>query len=133
MSKWSKTTRDKSHLSIQKELRQRGFGVIDLAGVGDDVPDLFVASRTTACLAELKESLDSLITIAQIEFIAQWKHNVVIALSVSDIIEAMESESFLSPAEKDKMLQIVVRQRATSTDTNPRITVKRLRKLLYET
>jgi hypothetical protein len=85
--------------------------------------------RTTACLAELKESLDSLITIAQIEFIAQWKHNVVIALSVSDIIEAMESESFLSPAEKDKMLQIVVRQRASSTDTNPRITVKRLRKI----
>jgi hypothetical protein len=31
MSKWSKTTRDKSHLSIQKELRQRGYGVIDLS------------------------------------------------------------------------------------------------------
>lgn len=132
MSKWSKTTRDKSHLEIQKELRKFGYCVIDLAGVGDDVPDLLVASLTTMALVELKESVDSLITVAQIEFIAQWKGNVMIALCSDEVYDAFADDGFLTGDEKDTMLQIAYRQRARSIDDNPRITVKRLRKLMNE-
>jgi len=132
MSKWSKTTRDKSHLSIQKDLRKFGYCVIDLAGVGDDVPDLLVASLTTMALVELKESVDSLITVAQIKYIAQWKGNVMIALTADDVTHAMRNQVFLTDVEKDKMLQIAIRQEAKSVDDNPRITVKRLRKLMNE-
>ena len=132
MSKWAKTTRDKSHLSIQSELRKYGYGVIDLASVGDDVPDLLVASLTTMALVELKESVDSLITVAQIMFIAQWKGNVMIALSADDVHTAFNDNCFLTDHEKGKMLLIAYRQRAKSTDDNPRMTIKRLRKLMYE-
>lgn len=131
MSKWSKTTRDKSHLEIQKELRKRGFCVVDCAGMGDDVPDLLVASRQTCAFVELKETLDSAITTAQIKWIASYPYNVMIALSVDEIIDAMQNEFFLRQLDKDKMLQIAIRQEAKSIDDNPRITVKRLRKLMY--
>lgn len=133
MAKWTKTTRDASHIDIQRELRKRGFCVIDLSGVGGDVPDLLVASLTTMCLVELKESLDSLITVAQIEYIAQWKGNVMIALSVDDVVNGMQDELFITGEEKDKMLQIVHRQRVKSIAKQPQMTVGRLRKLMYGT
>jgi hypothetical protein len=132
MAKWTKVTRDKSHLKIQHELEDRGFSVVDLAMVGEDVCDLLVASPTTSCLAEIKEGLDSQITTAQIRFIANWKGNAMIALTVEDITHAMRNQVFLTQVEKDKMLQIAIRQEYKSIDTNPRITVKRLRKLMNE-
>lgn len=132
MSKWAKTTRDKSHLSIQKELRDRGYVCVDLAVCGDDIPDIFVANDTTCAFVELKESLDSLITLDQIIWIATYPHNVIIALCASDIVGAMMTETFLTAEAKQKMLQIAVKQRAKSVDDNPRMTVRRLYKLTYE-
>lgn len=132
MSKWSKTTRDKSHLEIQKDLRKFGYCVVDLAGVGDDVPDLLVASLTTMALVELKESVDSLITVAQIEYIAHWKGNVMIALTADDVFDAFADDGFFTADEKDKMMQIAVRQNAKSKAKTPQMSISRLRKLMNE-
>lgn len=131
MNKWSKTTRDKSHLEIQKELRKRGLNVTDLSGVGGDVPDLLVASRQTCCLVEIKESVESLMFVAQIAWIARYPHNVMIALSVNEIVEAMQNEFFLRQIDKDKMLQIATAQEIKSNADKPQMSVSRLRKLMY--
>jgi len=132
MSKWSKTTRDKSHLDIQKELRKRGFYVTDLSGVGGDVPDLLVASRQTCCLVEIKESVESLLFASQIAWIARYPHNVMIALNVDDITHAMRNTIFLDDVEKNKMLQIATAQEIKSKADKPQMSVARLRKLMYE-
>jgi Holliday junction resolvase len=132
MNKWAKVTRDASHLSIQKELRKFGYCVVDLAGVGDDVPDLLVASPTTCCLVEIKESVESLLFVSQIAWIARYPHNVMIALTVEDIVDAMRNEFFLRQLDKDKMLQIATAQEIKSKADKPQMSVKRLRKLMNE-
>lgn len=132
MSKWSKTTRDKSHLDIQKELRKRGFHVTDLSGVGGDVPDLLIASHQTCCLVEIKESVESLMFASQIAWIARYPHNVMIALNVEDVVDAMQNEFFLRQLDKDKMLQIATAQEIKSKADKPQMSVARLRKLMYE-
>jgi len=132
MSKWSKTTRDKSHLSIQKELRKRGFCVVDCAGMGNDVPDLLVASPTTCAFVEIKESPESLLFVSQIAWIARYPHNVMIAMTVDEIVDAMRNEFFLRQVDKNKMLQIATAQVIKSKADKPQMSLSRLRKLMYE-
>ena len=129
MSKWAKVQRDKSHLSIANELRQRGFSVCDLAGVGDDVPDLLVANWQFASLVEVKEPSGAF-DVTQLEYASTWKGNVMFAQNADEIVEAFRVGKFLTLNDKDRIAVIALKVRATSKAERPRLAVSKFAKLM---
>ena len=80
---------DNNHRQIKNELEQCYIKIVDLAGVGDDVPDLLVARRGINLLVELK-SPGGKLSPGQYEFILQWPAPVMVADCIEQIIEAFD-------------------------------------------
>ncbi len=132
-SKFLRVKRDKSHIKIQNELRQRGFSVCDLSEIGRGCPDILIADANNTVLCELKES-DGEIYIAQLEYIASWKGFVAFATTVDDCLAIMAnpSDRCLKSDEKRCIDQIAVRYRAKTKDKIPRIAWTTFQKLMSE-
>ena len=129
MSKWAKTQRDKSHLSIANNLRQRGFAVLDLASVGEGCPDMLVSSGHYTALVEVKEP-DGVVYADQLMFIATWIGDAMFASNADEVVGAFQAGVFLSKAEKDKLASIALQTIKASTVKRPRLAVSKFAKLM---
>lgn len=132
-TKYLKTKRDKSHVQIQRELRQRGFSVVDLSSVGGGVPDLLVSKGVVTVLVEIKEPEGS-IYLDQLCFAAEWKGYIAFAQTVEECIAIMQNpaEKCLKPHQRTKIDQIETWYRAKTKDKIPRIGVSTFEKLMGE-
>ncbi len=133
--RFHRVTRDKNHLAIAAELRQRGFSVGDLSAQGQGFPDIIVSRENLTVLMEIKMP-DAGIYVSQIEFLSTWKGYAGFVRTIDEALEMMRKPSVfcLDADEKDKMAQIAVRCRAKSKDKskNPQIKVTEFDKLMKE-
>lgn len=125
--------RDKSHLSIAKELQQRGYSVGDTslaATVG--FPDMPVAKNGKTIVVEIKQP-EGNFSIKQLEFLSTWQGLAGFATTAADIIAMFETgQGCLTQNEKDRIAIIALHYRGMSKDKNPRIAVSRFEALMKE-
>jgi hypothetical protein len=128
---YTRTTRDKSHLSIMHELQARGYTCIDLAMRGGGVPDILAANEFGNVLIEIKERDGGSVYISQLEFVSKWRGPVGFARDVSEAIQLINNPAkWLSENDKVKIAGIAYRYRAKSKDKNPRILVSTFDRLM---
>lgn len=133
MGKWSKVQRDQNHIEIANKLKKAKFGVVDLAAVGNSVPDLIVASPAHTVLVEVKMP-KSQIYIAQLEFLAKWPGYAGFAETYEDALALVrDPETFgLSKEQRVAILEIAAEYREKSLEIKPRIRIMEFEKRLAE-
>lgn len=85
--------RDLNHREIVNGLRFAGCSVLDLADLGDDKPDILVATRTKtgkrrSVLLEIK-SEDGKVSERQADWHQAWKGEVYVVRSLSEALLVM--------------------------------------------
>jgi Holliday junction resolvase len=68
---------DRNQKEIVKALREAGFSVQDLRGVGKGFPDLLVGYFGSNYLIEVKDGLKSKLNEDQVEWHENWKGQVI--------------------------------------------------------
>lgn len=130
--KYQTVHRDANHISIVKDLRKLGKVVIDLAAIGNSVPDLIVADPVVTALIEVKMP-KSQVYIAQLEFLARWPNVAGLAETTEDAIAIMtDPKKRLTDREKDIILKLCIEYRAKTTDLRPRIRIMEFEKRFAE-
>jgi hypothetical protein len=81
--------RDDNHKEIVKGLQACGFACIDMAPLGDDIPDLCIAKNGQTALVEIK-SANGKLSKGQEFFIALWPGKAFVARCVEDVLRGME-------------------------------------------
>ena len=87
--------RDANHKLIVGELRQAGFSVLDLAELGDDVPDILAAKHGQEQLVEIK-SHEGELSDGQLEFSHEWRGHKPLCVRSSDEVVAHFNQRLLS-------------------------------------
>lgn len=129
MPKFLRVSRDANHIEIMNKLRENGYGVIDLAAVGNSVPDLIVSNGPNTVLVEVKMP-KSQIYLAQLEFLAKWKGHAGFAETYEDAVDLVEKPQSvgLFDYERQIILDIVAEWRAKTkvakdASTKPKIRI----------
>lgn len=117
---------DKNHKEIAHYLRLHGYSVGETSASAGFV-DLVVSSEQTTCIAEIKMD-EGKFYLSQLEYLARWKGNACFFTSPSQAVETMKTKKFLTPEQKDKILQFVIRQKNKSKAKNPQVEVSRFEK-----
>lgn len=133
--KFQRVFRDANHLEIVKELKRRGYAVVDLAAVGQNVPDIIVADATVTALVEIKLPT-GWFSLGQLEFMANWPGIGGFAENVQDVEKLMVAPNVhrLSQSDKDAILAICAELRADELrdQRQPRIKVTKFTKLFEQ-
>ena len=121
---------DKSHKSIVKELINEHFWVGETSASAGFV-DLVVSDKSdgTTALAEVKETGGN-IYLSQLYTIATFPGNVCFFTSPQQAVETMRNKRFLTPIQKEKILQFYYRfmLKTKSKAKNPLVAVSTFEK-----
>lgn len=86
---YSKVSRDKNHIAIQKAIKKLGCTVVDLAAVGRGCPDILVGiegkTNRYNLLFEIK-SIKGRLRKGQKEFHEQWAGKVAVIRTVEEAV-----------------------------------------------
>jgi Holliday junction resolvase len=133
-----KVNRDANHKEIADALERAGYSVIDLAMVGDSVPDILAARNAVCVLIEIKHP-EGKFSLDQLSFLANWRGHSAFASSIDEALQVMRDPERFSLTEKEKrrILQIVIKREQELTlkrhngqkaDDKPRIRVSAFEK-----
>lgn len=81
--------KDASHNAIAKAFEKLGCTVLDLSRMGDNCPDMLVATRGRTALVEAKTGSRGL-SEGQKEFCQLWRGSVFVARTVDDALEIVQ-------------------------------------------
>lgn len=128
-----KVFRDANHPRIVKALQSEGYGIIDLAAVGNSVPDIIVADGRIVVLMEIKMPKTA-VFISQIEFLAKWQGYAGMVETGQQAVEMMKNPDThcLQDYERQIILDICADFRATSIAMKPQIRIMEFEKQLRE-
>lgn len=104
-NKWhTKVRRDANHVEIMTFLRKdSACSVIDLAALGNSVPDLIVSSRGKVVLIEIKTP-EGKIYLEQLLFLARWNGYVGFATTIGEAWSLLKDPDAYCLSPKDKMI-----------------------------
>lgn len=128
-------SRDKNHKSIADHLKAQGHKLMDLAGIGNSVPDLLVCRiDLTVILIEIKMATGRGFYLDQLQFLAEWPGYAGFAETEADADNLVnDPETYaLGSRERRIILDIVTEWRAKAKTgvgkTKPLIRVKEFEK-----
>lgn len=129
----NKVSRDANHVEIVNDLRKRAYKVVDLAAVGNSIPDIIVADAFVTALIEIKMPKSN-VYISQLEFLARWPNVAGFAQTTDDVLAIMSDPAghALSYEEKQIILMICAEYRTKTVDLKPRIRIDTFEKIYHD-
>lgn len=135
--KHTRVFRDANHLEIVKDLRKVAYSVIDLAAVGNGVPDIVVANQNgNTALVEIKLPTGRFY-LSQLRFLANWAGYCGFAETTQDVKNIVDSpdDHSLNKRQREVILEIVaedladIGRRGKASLGKEQITVKKFEKI----
>ena len=87
---YNRHRRDTAQAPMVRELRQRGYSVLDISQVGGNAPDLVVSKNGFTFMIEVKTG-KSKARQGQQDFAQEWRGLIIIASKAEEVVEIVKT------------------------------------------